>query len=650
MNRIIFILTLSAFLFSQEAEVTNIQAAQRTDGSQIVDITYDLSEDEVFAVFTITVEVSLDGGIAFSGIENAEGDLGEAIEPGIGKSITWDFGQQFTDTYSNQVQYKINAQSSATIIYACADSTAANYSPDATFDDGTCVYDEYGCTDPDAYNYNPEVTSDDGTCVYAGCTDQEAYNYNVEASINDGSCGDVNEECNGPFPEGDVPFEMMHVAPGDFLYHNLITANGSDCYIGDLNGDGGYNVLDIVSLANCVIANNCVDSEYSSCAGDMNGDTLWNVLDIVTLANCILSGSCSGGDAEYDYCGASTSMTEESIYFNSTDGNVYVNSDVAIAGFQFEIVGSEIYEASGGAANTNGFTILISISSTTVLSFSLSGATISPMNGVLVHLNLSSPETASITNVILSDPSGCAIHDYNITNNINGIATIDCNYEIMKYEVTDHDYVVFMLSAIEDEFLTVTEEGAWGPYVGDAMTDPLESIQYVNFDESKISWNGNIFEVDEGYPNHPATGVSYYGAYMFAEYYGMELPTGFEWQKAAIGMLAANYPWGENSGDDISDNANYIDSGDPWDNGTTPVGYYNGENATTDSPSPYGVYDMAGNISEWLKRQSDGGIITIGGNYSDNSDQLYINIIETNSASLASSSVGFRCIRRLPAE
>ena len=56
MNRIIFILTLSAFLFSQEAEVTNIQAAQRTDGSQIVDITYDLSEDAVFSVFTITIE------------------------------------------------------------------------------------------------------------------------------------------------------------------------------------------------------------------------------------------------------------------------------------------------------------------------------------------------------------------------------------------------------------------------------------------------------------------------------------------------------------------------------------------------------------------------------------------------------------------
>ena len=27
--------------------------------------------------------------------------------------------------------------------------------------------------------------------------------------------------------------------------------------LGDLNGDGGYNVLYIVTLANCVLANNC---------------------------------------------------------------------------------------------------------------------------------------------------------------------------------------------------------------------------------------------------------------------------------------------------------------------------------------------------------------------------------------------------------
>ena len=75
MNRIIFILTLSAFLFSQQAEVTNIQAAQRTDGSQIVDITYDLLEDEIFEFYQVTVEVSMDGGSTWVSMNNVSGDL-----------------------------------------------------------------------------------------------------------------------------------------------------------------------------------------------------------------------------------------------------------------------------------------------------------------------------------------------------------------------------------------------------------------------------------------------------------------------------------------------------------------------------------------------------------------------------------------------
>ena len=42
MKKLLFLLFTLTFLFSQ-AEITNIQASQRTDGSQIVDITYDLA-------------------------------------------------------------------------------------------------------------------------------------------------------------------------------------------------------------------------------------------------------------------------------------------------------------------------------------------------------------------------------------------------------------------------------------------------------------------------------------------------------------------------------------------------------------------------------------------------------------------------------
>jgi hypothetical protein len=54
-----------------------------------------------------------------------------------------------------------------------------------------------------------------------------------------------------------------------------------------------WNVLDIVNLANCVLADNCADIEYGY-AGDLNCDGYWNVLDIVILANCVLAGNCAG--------------------------------------------------------------------------------------------------------------------------------------------------------------------------------------------------------------------------------------------------------------------------------------------------------------------------------------------------------------------
>ena len=63
--------------------------------------------------------------------------------------------------------------------------------------------------------------------------------------------------------------------------------------VGDTNCDDFFNVLDIVMLANCVLADNCPDIEYG-CAADTNGDGGWNVLDIVVLANCVVAENCGG--------------------------------------------------------------------------------------------------------------------------------------------------------------------------------------------------------------------------------------------------------------------------------------------------------------------------------------------------------------------
>ena len=84
--------------------------------------------------------------------------------------------------------------------YGCTDPLAFNYDSLATCDDGSCVPFVYGCTDPTAINYYPGANTDDGSCIYAGCTDSNATNYDPTASVDDGSCTYMN--CTDPVPTG----------------------------------------------------------------------------------------------------------------------------------------------------------------------------------------------------------------------------------------------------------------------------------------------------------------------------------------------------------------------------------------------------------------------------------------------------------------
>jgi len=76
-------------------------------------------------------------------------------------------------------------------VNGCTYSSALNYNPNATADDGSCSY-VAGCIDNSALNYNANACYDDGSCLYNapvyGCMDASANNYNPNATIDDGSC------------------------------------------------------------------------------------------------------------------------------------------------------------------------------------------------------------------------------------------------------------------------------------------------------------------------------------------------------------------------------------------------------------------------------------------------------------------------------
>ncbi len=137
-------------------------------------------------------------------------------------------------------------------------------------------------------------------------------------------------------------------------------------------------------------------------------------------------------------------------------------------------------------------------------------------------------------------------------------------FYIDKYEVTNAQYKAFMDST-----------GYPAPYL-----DPKKYPW-----AEKYNWENGTYPPSTG--NLPVVLVNWEDANAYAQWAGKRLPTEAEWELAARGLEGFTYPWG-NQWDSTKCNSRVNGL-----NRAVEVSRYTG------GVSPYGVFNMAGNVWEW---------------------------------------------------
>jgi dienelactone hydrolase len=193
-------------------------------------------------------------------------------------------------------------------------------------------------------------------------------------------------------------------------------------------------------------------------------------------------------------------------------------------------------------------------------------------------------------------------------------------FYVDRYEVTNRDFQRFVDAGGYER------RDYWRePFVdGDGPLDWSEAMSRLRDSTGRAgpsTWKGGHFQ--EGRGDYPVSGVSWYEARAYAEWAGKTLPTMAQWYSVAPASAASFTVRESNISRD----------------GIAVVGTFHGV-------GPFGTYDMAGNVREWILNQLGGNRrLILGGAWSSPS-YLYSEP-EALSPFDRSATNGFRCVRNL---
>ncbi|CAG0938649.1 Formylglycine-generating enzyme [Candidatus Brocadiaceae bacterium] len=167
---------------------------------------------------------------------------------------------------------------------------------------------------------------------------------------------------------------------------------------------------------------------------------------------------------------------------------------------------------------------------------------------------------------------------------------------------------------------------------------PITNSQYKKFVEETggrepLFWNNERFNK----PSQPVVGVSWKEAVAYAKWAGKRLPREVEWEKAARGIDGREYPWG-NIQPDITMAVYNLD---PNTGAPAPVG------DRKEGASPYGCFDMAGNVWEWCEDWYEEGKFRVvrGGSWVNHHYILRSAYRSCSFPEGKDNNVGFRCVK-----
>ena len=128
-------------------------------------------------------------------------------------------------------------------------------------------------------------------------------------------------------------------------------------------------------------------------------------------------------------------------------------------------------------------------------------------------------------------------------------------------------------------------------------------------------------EYPKGQDDFPVSGISWYEATAYAEFAGKSLPTIYHWNRAAGPFSAAA----------IVPLSNFSGTG-VWPVGSKP------------NMSPWGNFDMAGNVKEWVWNEADSGKRYVLGGGWDDPNYMFVDP-DAQSPFLRAADIGFRCVK-----